>query len=313
MIKCNSSKLSRRKTESTMSAREKLLQLASADTVALEDILATCINVMSEDNCESAICELAEHILFGNNMPDAVDTKDLVLDEEELPKDESKEEEGKTDLDDNTQDDPKTEELDADEEEESEADESYLELRQLEQRIRRMERLMKNEKGLFDFLRKKQEPVETKLDIKTFQRLGKDFLEKVCDSFKHEYKQFGRVEVKSTYISCGWMNGARMLIHFNNGVPTWSMIGSDKAIDRLMPKGNMLVDDDGELNFADLEDWSRIKDALKLQSDFTRGKNDRQTKQWDKDRAAADTRAKQNRGDDDWYSNRMNPYTSNWI
>lgn len=142
MIKRNSNKLSRRKTESMMSAREKLLQLAGADTVALEDILAACINVMSEDNCESVICELAEQVLFGNNMPDAVGVEDVMpADDElidpdevdELPEDEELEDDDVQELD-LTKDEPEEEEV-------IEA-ESFSRRRQLERRIRNIEKMI---------------------------------------------------------------------------------------------------------------------------------------------------------------------------
>lgn len=135
MIKHNLNKLSRRKTEAMVSAREKLLQLAGADTVALEDILAACINVMSEDNCESVISELADQVLFGSSMFDAVGIEDVMPADEvgELPEDEELEDDDVQELD-LTKDEPEEEEV-------IEA-ESLSRRRQLERRIHNIEKMI---------------------------------------------------------------------------------------------------------------------------------------------------------------------------
>ena len=288
------------------SPRDKICRLIDAGSVDVEEALLSCVQAMSEDDCEHVLKDLALAALEGD-CADCEDEVSVEVDDldDAMPGDDEMEE---SDMDEEDIDEEDVEKDDADD-----ADESCSKRRQLERRIRRMERLMKNEKGLFDFFRKKKKPAETKLDLQTFQRMGKDFLEKICDNLRYDYKPSGRVEARSTYVACGWMNGAQMVVHFNNGSPSWSMVGSDRAIEKSMPKGNMRVED-GELKFADSKDWNKIRNALKVQSDFTRGENDRRNKQWAKDRAAADAaRAKQNRGEDDWFSKRMNPYSTDWL
>lgn len=115
----------KRKFEEHESSRERLCRLVDEGKVTLEDALLVCIQMMSEDDCESVIRDLAEQAL-----EQCDDEK--CAEEEDLPSDEE-------DVDD-------TEEEDVDEESDESTDEGCRR-RELEARIRRLENFLKRTKN----------------------------------------------------------------------------------------------------------------------------------------------------------------------
>lgn len=109
----------KRKFEEHESSRERLCRLVDEGKVTLEDALLACIQMMSEDDCESVICNLAEQALEQCN-------DEKCAEEEDLPSDDVEDE--------NTDEDP------------DESTDEGCRRRELEARIRRIESLLKRNK-----------------------------------------------------------------------------------------------------------------------------------------------------------------------
>lgn len=112
----------KRKFEEHESSRERLCRLVDEGKVTLEDALLACIQMMSEDDCESVIRGLAEQALEQCNNDKCAEEEDLPSDEEDLNEPED------------TDEDP------------DESTDEGCRRRELEARIRRIESLLKRNK-----------------------------------------------------------------------------------------------------------------------------------------------------------------------
>lgn len=145
-----------------------------------------------------------------------------------------------------------------------EANESYLKRHQLERRTRRMERLMKNEKGLFGLFSKGP----AKLNLKTFLRKGELFMMKVINDLYKSHEPDGQVEVESTYMVCSWKNGVSLYFRFNNGKPRWATETSSNSDQHRMERGDLKFVNGNSIEFDDPNAWDDIKRVLDTQSRY---------------------------------------------
>lgn len=202
------------------------------------------------------------------------------------------------------------EDLDVEVDEDEECDES---LAYYEARIRKLESLITrqriDEKGFFDFFRKKKDTKPKVMSEDEFFDKAEKSLKSMMKAFP-EYKPIKNLDVtrraSSKWVTLNFMTGSRITLYYNDGKP-WLNLGGQDVPDKKFEVS-------ADLNPVGAWYEAAYK-SLKAQQAATIKKNKEHADFMDSMHKAADAERKnaKKKSGDDWLGSRYTPYTSDWM